>query len=176
MKVRSPLRAIALTIPLLMVGCGSLAGPNATPTRTDAPRPDPSRSGVAGPTFDDVDTSQVRDLPPNHGPARAEGPDASGNLGWLPTSERIEEGVVYRFSLSHCGLQSPVDVDASFWDAVEGITGNGRPMDLATDPEMINATSGLFVVIGDEARFLTSSGAVVRFVRHAGAKVFPPCM
>ena len=40
---------------------------------------------------------------------------------------------------------------------------------------MINATGGVIVVIGDEMRFRTDSGSVVRFERHAGEKEFPGC-
>ena len=48
--------------------------------------------------------------------------------------------------------------------------------DLESDAEMINATSGVIVVIGDEARFLTGTGSVIRFARHEGDKEFPACM
>ena len=40
---------------------------------------------------------------------------------------------------------------------------------------MINATAGVIVVIGDEARFRTESGSVIRFARHDGEKEFPGC-
>ena len=39
-----------------------------------------------------------------------------------------------------------------------------------------NLEPGVIVVIGDEARFRTQSGSIVRFVRHAGEKEFPGCM
>ena len=110
------------------------------------------------------------------------GPFEEGRIGpngltiFDPSSARLQEAVVYRFSLGHCGLHSPVDVDGSFWDAIEGIGPNGRPIDLETDGEMINATSGVIVVIGDEARFRTDTGSVIRFARHEGEKEFPGCM
>ena len=40
---------------------------------------------------------------------------------------------------------------------------------------MINATAGLIVVIGDEARVRTESGAVVELERHEGEKEYPGC-
>lgn len=40
---------------------------------------------------------------------------------------------------------------------------------------MINATGGVIAIIGDEARFQTQSGSVVRFARHAGEKEFTSC-
>ena len=69
-----------------------------------------------------------------------------------------------------------MDVDGSFWDAIDGVSSDGLRVDLESDAEMINATSGVIVVIGDEARFLTDTGSVIRFARHEGDKEFPACM
>ena len=116
----------------------------------------------------------VRDLPPDI--ERTEGrPGENGGTVLESSSVQIEEGTAYRFSLGHCGLFSPVDLDGSFWDAVEGHDADGRPIDLRTHVEMINATSGLIAVVGDEARFRTDSGLVVRFERVFGSKEFPAC-
>ena len=115
------------------------------------------------------------ELPPaGNAPEGREGPD--GGIIFGPASAPIRDGVAYRFTLGHCGLHSPVDVDGSFWDAVAGLTAVGDPLDLDNDGEMINATSGLIVVIGDELRFRTESGSVVRFSRHEGEKQFGMCM
>jgi len=53
-----------------------------------------------------------------------------------------DEGVPYRFSLGHCGLHSPVDVDGSFWDELDGVIPAGQPLDLESDSEMINGFPG----------------------------------
>ena len=92
-----------------------------------------------------------------------------------PVSQPIDEGVAYRFTLGHCGLLSPIDVDASFWAPLDGTTSTGVALDLQTDGEMINATGGVIVVIGEEMRFRTDSGSVVRFERHHGEKEYPGC-
>ena len=106
----------------------------------------------------------------------AEGrPGVNGGTVFRPSSVPIEHGVPYRFSLGHCGLLSPVDVDGSFWDALDGMTAGGAPLDLEGDAEMNHATDGVFAVIGDEARFRSASGAVVRFERHPGDKEFVAC-
>lgn len=119
-------------------------------------------------------TGPPRDLPPDL--ERTEGrPGPGGGTIFEPSTVRIEQGVAYRFALAHCGLASPVDLDGSFWDPVDGATAGGQPLDLAGDPEMINATGGVIAVVGDEARFQTGSGAVVRFARHFGEKGFPGC-
>jgi hypothetical protein len=92
-----------------------------------------------------------------------------------PASVPIATGVAYRFSLGHCGLASPVDLDGSFWVALDGVTATGAPLDLESESEMINATSGTVIVIDNEARFRTDSGAIVRFQRHDGEREYPGC-
>ena len=140
-----------------------------------APGGDPTDSAPESIRFEDIPIDEATEMP-------AGGPFEEGRIGpngltiFDPSSAPLEEAIVYRFSLGHCGLHSPVDVDGSFWDAIEGIGPNGRPLDLETDGEMINATSGVIVVIGDEARFRTDTGSVIRFARHEGEKEFPGCM
>jgi hypothetical protein len=124
--------------------------------------------------FEGVSIADPRDLP-------ASGQFEEGRLGpnggtvLDPVSEPIEDAVAYRFSLGHCGLLSPIDVDGGYWDPLDGTTSTGAELDLESDGEMINATSGVIVVIGDEMRFRTDSGSVVRFERHPGEKEFPGC-
>jgi hypothetical protein len=135
---------------------------------------DPADSGPESIAFEDVPIDEAREMPPGR-------PFEEGRLGpngltiFDPSSAPLEEAVVYRFSLGHCGLYSPVDVDGSFWDAIDGVAPNGQPLDLESDGEMINATSGVIVVIGDEARFRTDTGSVIRFSRHDGEKEFQGC-
>jgi hypothetical protein len=124
--------------------------------------------------FDDVSMTNPRELPVSLG-SREGRPGPAGGTVFDPLSDAIEEAVPYRFSLGHCGLHSPIDVDGSFWDPVDGVTATGAELDLAGDGEMINSTQGIIVVIGDEARFRTGSGSVVRFARHAGETEFPGC-
>ncbi len=132
-------------------------------------------AGEATPAgFEGVSVANPRDLPVVAGHAEGrEGPNGGTIL--QPQSLPIDEAVAHSFSLGHCGLFSPIDVDGSFWDPLDGTTANGAPLDLETDSEMINATGGVIVVIGDELRFRTESGSVVRFERHAGEKEFPGC-
>ena len=144
---------------ITLVACASCA--------TDAVPTDSSLS------FDDVIAEGAGEMPPG-GPFE-EGRTANGEIIFSPVSGEIEDGVAYRFNLGHCGLGSPVDMDGSFWDELDGVTANGQPLDLGWDTEMINATAGVVVVIGDEARFRTETGSVVRFARHEGDKGFPGC-
>ena len=103
------------------------------------------------------------------------GPDRTAGTLSTRSPGRSRRRVAYRFSLGHCGLLSPIDVDGSFWDPLDGTTPTGAELDLESDGEMINATGGVIVVIGDEMRFRTDSGSVVRFERHPGEKEFPGC-
>ena len=125
-------------------------------------------------SFDGIDAGEAREVP-SSGPFEEGRIAPNGDTVFKPVSADIAEGVPYRFSLGHCGLHSPVDVDGSFWDELDGVTPAGQPLDLESDSEMINQTAGVIVVIEDEARFRTESGSVIRFERHDGDKGLPGC-
>jgi hypothetical protein len=152
-------------LPLLFLAVGVMLGAcsaDALPTESS-------------PSFAGISTSNPRDLPLNF-ESREEGrPGPNGGTMFDPISAPIDDKVAYRFDLGHCGLLSPVDLDGSFWDPLDGISSSGAELDLASDPEMINAAAGAIVVIGDEMRFRTALGSVVRFERHEGEKEFPGC-
>jgi hypothetical protein len=147
--------------------CGLLAMALASCAADAVPSDSPS-------AFDNVRVEDARELPPS-APFVEGRPGAAGGTVFDPLSAELEPAVPYRFSLGHCGLHSPVDLDGSFWDPIDGVTADGQRLDLESDGEMINATAGVVVVIGDEARFRTESGSVVRFARHEGEKEFPGC-
>ena len=148
---------MAVLLAALAAGCGASSGP--------------SPSGLR---FEEVSAADAREMPPAVG-VREGRPGPNGGTILDPISALIDAGVPYRFSLGHCGLFSPVDVDGAFWDAIDGVSSSGGEVDLDSDDEMINATPGVIVVIGDEARFRTESGSVIRFERHGGEKEFPGC-
>lgn len=135
---------------------------------TDAAPTDSSLS------FEDIAADGARDMPPG-APFEEGRIEPNGDTVFEPVSADLVDGVPYRFNLGHCGLHSPVDLDGSFWDELDGVTANGQPLDLEGDGEMINATAGVIVVIGDEARFRSETGSIVRFARHQGEKGFPGC-
>src|ERR671918_122813 len=69
--------------------------------------------------FEGISVENPLNLPAN--PPRAEGGRGpSDGTVFDPVSEPIDDGVAFRFSLGHCGLTSPIDVDGSFWDPVDG--------------------------------------------------------
>lgn len=150
-------RAVLLAVLATVAGC-SVGGP------------EPSSDLVI--TF--LPPAQSRDLPPAR-PGAEGRPGENGETILRPVSVGIDDGASYRFSLGHCGLLSPVDVDGAFWDPVDAVDGAGNVVDLRTDDELINQTAGVIIVIGDEALFRTDGGTTVRFDRHAGEKAFPGC-
>ena len=131
-------------------------------------------NGTGSLSFENIPTAGAGEMPPS-GPFAEGRPGETGGTILVPVSAPIFPATAYRFSLGHCGLASPIDVDGSFWDPVDGLTAGGGPLDLESDSEMINAAAGFFVVIGDEARFRTSSGSVLSLERHDGKKEFPGC-
>jgi hypothetical protein len=98
-----------------------------------------------------------------------------------PTSTRsLEIGQPLEFSLGHCGLWSPIDLDGSLWVADGGVTPTGAPIvegDDAVIGELINETPGVFVIVGEgAAHFTTQTGTILSLARAAGAVDYPLCM
>ena len=90
--------------------------------------------------------------------------------GLFPGSVRPRSGPapgpIVPFTLGHCGLSSPIDIDGSFWDAYGQIDPNDA---------FINASDGQFRRLGaDEAEFVVP-GARVSLRRHVGSKSPPGC-
>jgi hypothetical protein len=73
-----------------------------------------------------------------------------------------------RLELGHCGLNSGIDVDGSFWDPVGPIDGS--------HPTVLNATAATFRRVAPSTAVLhLDDGPIVQLVRHAGAKHLPGC-
>jgi hypothetical protein len=84
-----------------------------------------------------------------------------------PTSGRAGAAEI-PFSLGHCGLYSPIDVDGSFWDPVGPIDGQ--------HPAAINASDGRLRFTGPaSAEFRTADGFVLALARRAGPKSYQLC-
>ena len=97
-------------------------------------------------------------------------------LGPRTSRGGLMPGVAYPYSLGHCGLGSPFDLDGSLWDPVTGHDGSGGPLTEAHEGELINATAGtVTLVTSDVAEFRTPSGAIVTLVRLPGERAYPLC-
>jgi hypothetical protein len=87
-------------------------------------------------------------------------------VGAIESTSGPAGGPIVAFTLGHCGVSSPIDIDGSFWDAYGAIDTRGA---------LLNASEGQFRRLGpDEAEFVTV-GSRVSLRRHAGAKSPPGC-
>jgi len=104
---------------------------------------------------------------------------ADGGVAFGPPLEAAGGGImpastpaaapIAELSLGHCGLFSPIDFDASFWDPIGWVDGDAA--------EAINSASGTIRLLGPvDAEFRAESGFTVRLRRHGGAKTFQGCM
>ena len=75
-------------------------------------------------------------------------------------------GVAFDYEMPHCGINSPIDVDGSFWDAL-----NVR-LDLV---EFDGAVGSFRLVSKANAAFTRSDGRILNLVRHDGPKEFRLC-
>jgi hypothetical protein len=94
--------------------------------------------------------------------------------------ESLLVGQPVDYTLGHCGLWSPVDLDGSLWQAVGGVKADGSAIVEGDDEaigELINATPGVFVLVEeDRAHFTTALGSILELVRAPGAVDYPLCM
>lgn len=75
-------------------------------------------------------------------------------------------GITYGYDMPHCGINSPIDVDGSFWDAVG----------IAPDSVDFDGQTGTFRLAShDAAEFIRSDARVLNLVRHDGPKEFRLC-
>jgi hypothetical protein len=84
-----------------------------------------------------------------------------------PSSGRVLNNVL-ELTLGHCGLDSGIDVDGSFWDPV-GVIDNSHT-------DAINAVPATFTRTSPNTAILrTDGGLEVTLVRHRGPKTLPGC-
>jgi hypothetical protein len=91
----------------------------------------------------------------------------------------LEIGQPLEYTLGHCGLWSPIDLDGSLWQAEGGAKADGSAIVEGDDEaigELINATPGVFVLVDGRAQFTTVTGTVLDLARAPGAVDYPLCM
>lgn len=115
--------------------------------------------------------SELRSLPEDTlGEYRSAGSAPEDHVRFHPKSGRVEEGVGYRFTLGHCGLDWIVDFDGSFWDPVWNAVPRRRPS------FAINSDEGTMKLTSpDTATYEASTGKIVTLERHSGPKAFFVC-
>ena len=93
-------------------------------------------------------------------PVVARGPNSITLMPISPTGARIN--VAYGYEMPHCGLNSPIDVDGSFWD----------PLRAPETPAELDGEAGTFILDApNEATFSAPNGDVLHLTRHVGAEV-----
>ena len=139
------MRAVAaLAFALLVAGCSPLAVTSPVVWGSQVPTPDPSAA---------ADQSVV-----------ARGPDSITLSPISPSGASI--GVSYGYTMPHCGIHSPIDVDGSYWDAIG----------ISPDSVDFDGRAGLFRLLSnDAADFTETDGRVLNLVRHVGSKEFRLC-
>ena len=141
------MRVAALAVVLALVaGCSSLPSPTPGPTAWGDKVPEAAPEAVAAQ------------------PVVSRGSDSITLLPISPAGAAV--GVAYAYDMPHCGINSPIDVDGSFWDAV------GVPADSVD----FDGRTGTFRLASPtEATFTASDGNLLHLVRHTGAKEFRIC-
>ena len=107
------------------------------------------------------------------------------NLSGIPTDEEFTSevspqtpedeltvGEERNYTLGHCGLISPIDIDGSLWDPI----GTAAALTEEHEGELINATPVVVVPIGETTMEMhTPAGAVVVLMRHEGPRRYFGC-
>jgi hypothetical protein len=147
------MRGLVLVVLLIagLMGCGAPPPPTATAT-TDLPSLPLPADVSATPPADGIRIEAL--TPPNSVPV----------------------GVEHTYSLDHCGLFSPIDVDGSLWEPIAGDDGAGGPLTADQIGDLINETSVALVLV-DHATMLmvTRHGGRVLLTRHDGPRNYFGC-
>lgn len=155
------MRVLATVTLLLSIACSA---PPAVPTASPSPSPSASLPPAA-----------LRPLPANV--AGIPGPtDTTATVAPHTPPGELAIGVARDFTLGHCGLISPIDIDGSLWDPIAGHDGNGGPLSEVQLSELINGTPTIVTLTApNTAELLTPSGAVIALQRHDGPRTYFLC-
>jgi hypothetical protein len=137
-------------------GCGGTPQTSAPPTGSPVPRALLPLTGTLDGIPRPGDTSVV--IPP-HSPVGI-----------------VEVGVPVGFTLGHCGLISPIDLEGSLWDPIGADNGLGGQLTEEQQGELVNATAvTLTLEEANRAVLVTPRGAVVTLSRNDGPRLYFLC-
>ena len=108
-----------------------------------------------------------------------------GNLSGIPTDEEFTADVSPQtpdgeltigeerdYTIGHCGVSSPTDIDGSLWDPI----GSAAALTEPQEGELINATSVVVVLLDENTMEMhTPAGAVITLSRHDGPRRYFLC-
>jgi hypothetical protein len=134
------------------IACGS-PSPSPAPTSTTPPSPAllPLPANLSGIPTDEEFTAEVSPQTPD---------------GELAVGEERD------YTLGHCGLSSPVDIDGSLWDPI----GTAAALTEQQQGELINATPVIVVLVDESTMHMrTPAGALITLARHDGPRRYFLC-
>jgi hypothetical protein len=88
----------------------------------------------------------------------------------------VPVGADQTYTLGHCGLFSPIDIDGSLWDPIAGESAAGGPLTEVHVGELINSTTVVLVLVDAQTMlFATPAGARIVLERHDGRRLYLGC-
>jgi len=100
------------------------------------------------------------------------------SYSYTPSSKTggLVQGTPKNTRLGHCGLGSPIDVDASVWDPMYGDDGQGGPLTDDQLGDLRNEGKVTLTLLDDNTlQMITRHGATITLVRHEGPKRYSVC-
>ena len=165
---------VLLIAALAVAGC-TAATMQPTPSTTSTTTPTTAPIATSTPTAAITPAASLLPLPDNIGGIPGPG-DPSAELSAQTQLGEIALGESRDFTLGHCGLISPVDIDGSLWDAIGGHNGTGGPLTEDQLGDLINATPTVVTLVDAQTlEMSTSHGAVVTLTRHDGPRRYLLC-
>ena len=161
--------SVLALLTVMLIACGSPA-PSATPTPTLTPPASPAATPTA-----------AADLPssPLQGTTSGiPGPDDEFTASLAPHTPAgsVPVGEEQLFTLGHCGLGSPIDVDGSLWNPIAGDDGSGGSLTDDQVGDLINATPVELVLVDHDTMLMSSQhGARILLTRHDGPRDYFLC-
>jgi hypothetical protein len=102
--------------------------------------------------------------------------DATTEVTAHSPDDELDVGEWSDFTLGHCGLGSPIDVDGSLWDPVGYRTVSGRALSEGQQGELVNSTDVVLLLVTENRLEMdTPGGAAVELSRHDGPRRYFLC-
>jgi hypothetical protein len=150
-----PRLVLFATLVILLAACGSTPAPSLSATQASIPT-----------------NAALVPLPEGLSGIPAPGNEFTAEVAPISPADELEIGLAVNYTIGHCGLGTPIDVDGSLWDPV----GSAAVLTEAQRGEMVNETSVVMVLIDDETlQMQTPSGALLTLTRHDGPRRYFLC-
>jgi hypothetical protein len=160
--------AVLALMTLIVLACGST--PSATPT------PIPTSPPTSTPIPTPPDDLPKLTLPGTISGIPGPDDDFTATLEPHTPADSVAVGEDQVFTLGHCGLGSPIDIDGGMWDPIAGDDGLGGPLTEDQVGDLINATPVVLVLVDHDTMLMaTQHGARILLTRHDGPRAYFLC-